>query len=253
MAMGFLFAMLLISRMCRFNGQNSEFYSSLVTWILISAILGARIAYVLEHWQLEFKDSPMSIFRIDRGGLMFYGGFIAAALATFAYAKLHGKKIFEVTDVLVTVLPLGHMFGRIGCFFHGCCYGDRTGSIFGVSFPSQSPAWIQQLNDGLISRSATCSLPVIPVQLVEAGLNLLMFLVLYKLYRRAFRHRGIATAFYLISYASVRFITEYLRGDSRLTVGGFSIGQTISIGLFATGMAIFLLRRRDSRLPDQES
>lgn len=246
MAMGFLFSMMFISRMCRYNGQKSELYSSLVTWLLVCAILGARIAYVIEHWHSEFIGDPLAVFRIDRGGLMFYGGFIGAALLTLVYARICRKKLFEITDVLLTVLPLGHVFGRIGCFFHGCCYGGRTDSILGVSFPAHSPAWEQQLADGLISRSASCSLPVLPVQFFEASLNLLIFFVLYRMYRRAYRHQGVITAVYLMSYGSVRFLTEFLRGDDRFSMGGFSIGQTISIAVFMLGVGIFIFRKRDN-------
>lgn len=246
MAMGFLLAWHFIGRMCKRNGQDANFYSSLTTWLLVSAILGARIAYVIEHWDAEFAQNPMAVFRIDRGGLMFYGGFIGATLFTLVYARYQRKKIFEISDVLLTVLPLGHMFGRIGCFFHGCCYGGRTDSFLGVSFPANSPAWFQQLEDGLITRSASETLPVLPVQLIEAALNLLVFAVLYRMYFRAFRHRGLITAIYLISYASVRFITECLRGDERFAVAGFSIGQTISVIIFCVGGAIYFCRRKST-------
>ena len=242
MALGFLFGWMAAVRLCRRTGQNADGLTSLLTWLMVSAVFGARTAYVLEHWSSEFADNPFAIIRVDQGGLMFYGGLIAAALVLLLYARIYRQHLFQITDVVLAVVPLGHAFGRLGCFMHGCCYGKLTQSCIGVSFPKDSPAWWEQVSAAppLLTQAALRSLPVIPTQLIESAANVILFAVLFTLYPKRHAARGFITGCYLISYAVLRFIIEYLRGDPRLAVGPFSISQTISLGLLLLGL--FCLR-----------
>jgi len=213
---------------------------------MVSSVIGARTAYVWEHWTAEFADHPFDILRIDQGGLMFYGGLIAAALVLALYARVYRRHLFQITDLVLAVVPIGHAFGRLGCFMHGCCYGKITQSCVGVAFPSHSPAWWEQVSatPPLIAQTALTSLPVIPTQLIESAANLVLFVVLYRLYPQRCSQRGFITGCYLVSYATLRFGIEYLRGDPRLALGPFSISQTISLGILALGiMCLFYARR----------
>jgi phosphatidylglycerol:prolipoprotein diacylglycerol transferase len=249
MAVGFLLGWQAAVWLCRRTGQDAERLTSLLTWLMLSAVIGARAAYVAEHWRAEFADQPLAILRIDQGGLMFYGGLIAAALLLVVYARLHRQNLLEVTDLVLAVVPLGHALGRLGCFMHGCCYGRVTASWLGVSFPKGSPAWWEQTaaNPPLIPQTALCSLPVIPTQLIECVANLALFAALYTLYPKRHRQAGFISGGYLIGYALLRFLIETLRGDPRLAVGLLSIGQLISLGVFATGAGCLLYARRRGR------
>jgi phosphatidylglycerol:prolipoprotein diacylglycerol transferase len=246
MALGFLFGWQAAVWLCKRTGQNADQLTSLLTWLMLSAVLGARTAYVLEHWTAEFAARPLDILRIDQGGLMFYGGLISAALVLALYARVYGQHLFQVTDLVLAVVPVGHAFGRLGCFMHGCCYGKLTSSCVGVAFPSHSPAWWEQVSatPPLIAQTALNSLPVIPTQLFESAANFILFIALYRLYPARHRQRGFITGCYLVSYAVLRFCIEYLRGDPRLAVGPFSISQTISLGLLALGAVCLAYARR---------
>lgn len=180
MALGFLLSWIAAVRLCKKTGRRSDQLSNLITWLMITAIVGARAAYVMEHWTAEFSSNLLGILRVDQGGLMFYGGLIAASGTLAVYARYTGQKLFEVTDLILAVVPLGHALGRIGCFCHGCCYGRITKSALGVCFPKFSPAWWEEVNavPPLISQNAAQSLPVIPTQLIEACANLFLFVVL---------------------------------------------------------------------------
>ena len=246
MALGFLFGWQAAVWLCKRTGQDSDSLTSLLTWLMISAVLGARTAYVLEHWTAEFADQPLDVLRIDQGGLMFYGGLTAAAFVLALYARVYRQHLFQITDLVLAVVPIGHAFGRLGCFMHGCCYGKITRSCIGVDFPSHSPAWWEQSSatPPLIAQTALQSLPVIPTQLIESAANLVLFIVLYRLYPSRYQQRGFITGCYLVSYAALRFCIEYLRGDPRLAVGPFSISQTISLGLVGLGVYCIAQSRR---------
>ena len=253
MALGFLGGWLAAHRLSRKTGQNAEYLSSLVTWLMLAAIVGARLAYVIEHWRSEFADHLAAIARVDQGGLMFYGGLIGAALLMVSYARVYRRQFLALTDLIVTVLPLGHMFGRLGCFFHGCCYGKITDSFLGVCFPRESPAWYEQVAavPPLLAPTAPQSLPVIPTQLIEAAANALLFVVLYRLYPRSYKTPGLLSGIYLLSYAVLRFAVEYLRGDPRVAFGPFSVGQVISLGIFMCGLGcLWRARGQGGRTPE---
>ena len=247
MALGFLFGWQAAVWLCKRTGQNADSLTSLLTWLMISAVLGARAAYVLEHWSSEFADNPLAVVRVDQGGLMFYGGLLAAAIPLVAHALVYRKHLFQITDLVVAVVPIGHAFGRFGCFMHGCCYGKITHSGLGVAFPKGSPAWWEQVSatPPLIPQSALESLPVIPTQPIESAANALLFVLLFTLYPRMHKRLGFISGCYLICYATLRFGIEYLRGDPRLAVGPFSISQTISLGLLFLGLFCLTYSRKE--------
>ena len=179
---------------------------------------------------------------------MFYGGLLLSVAVFFAWCAIKRENVFRLSDMLVVAIPLGHAFGRVGCFFYGCCYGRISDSAFAVSFPRGSPAWYEQLNGGLIAPSALESLPVLPTQLVEAAAALVLFAVLAMVcLRTAKTMPGFVSGCYFAGYALVRFPLEWLRGDPRAAVGPFSISQAISLGLLLGGfslMAVALSRRK---------
>ena len=246
MALGFLLGWQAAVWLSKRTGQDADKLTSLLTWLMVSAIVGARTAYVLEHWTAEFADNPLAILRVDQGGLMFYGGLITAAIPLLIHARIYRKHLFQITDLVLAVVPIGHAFGRFGCFMHGCCYGKITHSGWGVCFPKGSPAWWEQAyaTPPLVPQTALESLPVIPTQLIESAANLLLFAALFTLYPKRHTRPGFISGCYLIGYALLRFGIETLRGDPRLAVGPFSISQTISLGLLLLGASCLVYSTR---------
>jgi len=230
MAAGFLVCWTIIERL---SGRRD--LSNLVLALMVSGVLGSRIAYVIEHWKTEFAADPAKIIRIDQGGLMFYGGLVLALVVFFAWCLRHRESILGMSDLLSAVVPLGHAFGRVGCFFYGCCYGRDSDAWCAVTFPAGSPSWYEH-GQRLVS--------VLPTQLFEAVALLVLFAVLMAIWRIPERRRGLVTGVYMIGYAAIRFGMEYLRGDPRAAVGPFSISQTISIGLACVGAAFILAGHR---------
>lgn len=238
-ALGLLATLCVATWLRRREGAPTEHLQNLALWMIVSGVFFSRVAYVVEHWS-EFAEQPFyAVLRIDQGGLMFYGGFLGAIVALLVYARARRESFLGLSDLICTVLPLGHALGRIGCFFFGCCHGRLADSAFGVSFPRNSPAWVLQVGEGLIPETATKSLPVLPTQLFEAGANLLVFLLLLFLYRRGNRRDGFIAGLYVMLYAVMRFLLEYTRGDERYTTFlSLSISQTIAAGLFLLGAGV---------------
>jgi len=216
--------------------------------MLVSGIVGARLEYVREFWGREFAANPLAVLKVWQGGLVFYGGLILAILVFFVWCRVRRERVTPVADIFVTIIPLAHAFGRVGCFFYGCCYGRVSACACAVAFPRRSPAWAAQVEGGLIPESAPASLPVLPTQLFEAAAVLCLFAVLFFVYLRNWKRRpGLTTGCYLVGYACIRFGLEFLRDDLRQRVGSLSIGQTVSIGLFVLGISFVLVSLLRSR------
>lgn len=235
MAIGFLLSWKLIERL-----SPRRDLGNLLVALMIAGVVGARTAYVIENWSVEFANDWAAIIQVWRGGLVFYGGLILAVLTFFVWCRLKRCAILDIANLLSVALPLGHACGRIGCFFYGCCYGRVSSSAWAVAFPVHSPAWCEQVRTGAISSAASASLRVLPTQLFEAAALLVLFAILLAVYRQVRRY---SAAIYLVGYGFIRFGLEYLRGDPRAEIGPFSIGQTISFGVVALGGLFFICER----------
>jgi phosphatidylglycerol:prolipoprotein diacylglycerol transferase len=182
---------------------------------------------------------------VQRGGLVFYGGFIGATLAGLWFARRKMIPAARLADILAPSIALGNVFGRIGCLLFGCCYGRTCDLPWGIRFPAGSLAQRQHFLYGLAGENAP-SLPVHPVQLYDAALNLLLYIALAALYRRK-RFDGQVFAAFLIGYAVTRSLAEMFRGDysGAHRHGGFTPAQLVSAGIFAAGLGLwFALAKR---------
>jgi len=247
LALGFLAGLGNWALLARREGKSFTYCSDLLFWIMLSGIVGARLAYVMSDFK-NFVRNPLEILQVYLGGLIYYGGFFAAGIAMFVFARMHRERILSLLDFVVTSVPLGHFFGRIGCFLNGCCHGKEYTGSFAVTFPgfpNESPAWIAQYGARHIDRYALRSLPAHPVQLYEAAFNLFVFALVVLTYRRR-KREGTTTAVYLLAYPLGRFALEFLRGDERMRwpAVGLSVAQILSIVLFVTGLVLLLLPGR---------
>lgn len=183
----------------------------------------------------DFIENPENGFHLT-GSITFIGGLIGGAVCFLLIWLILRKRVDGRLTDLLTLAPcaitLAHGFGRIGCFFSGCCYGVPTDSFLGIQFPDMST-------------------PVHPTQLYEAVFLFMLFGVLtYLLLGRGFRHN---MSVYLIAYGVFRFLIEYLRGDHRgELVNGFSPSQFWSLLMIALGVGlIFIVRYLEKRTPQK--
>ncbi|MCL2144289.1 MAG: prolipoprotein diacylglyceryl transferase [Endomicrobia bacterium] len=223
-ALGFFAATLYVSKTAKPDIISQDSLYSLFLYAIIAAIAGARLLYVLTNLG-EFVKSPLDIFKVWHGGLVYYGGFIVAVSYVVWYTKRKKILLSRLSDAIAPALGLGHFFGRIGCFFAGCCYGKVCGLPWAVTFKN---------SDTL----ALHGVPLHPVQIYEAAANLIIFIILH-LYNKKEHLAGKTFALYLIIYAVLRFILEFFRGDYRgAAFAGLSIAQAVSAGLLIIGITI---------------
>ena len=221
----------------RREGRDINFCSDLLLWIMVAGIVGARLAYVASDPRY-FMARPERVFLLTQGGLIYYGGFIGAGIGIVLFAYRRRERPLALLDFIIPSVPLGHVFGRIGCFLNGCCFGQRWDGPLAVCYPRDSFAWQAHVDAGWIQKNSS-SLPVHPVQLYEAAANAMLYLLLVW----AFRHRrreGQVLALYLTTYPVARFLLEGWRGDERLRWAGLTAAQELSLALFVIGCGFWL-------------
>ena len=241
-AIGFLLATVLIT-MNRKRADMSENQASTLVFIaIIGGVLGSRITYVVQNWSTQFKDNFFEVFRIDHGGLVFYGGFFLAIAGIIVYCRKSKLDMVRVLDVFTPAIAVGHAMGRIGCFLNGCCFGNVTHSCLGVHYPVGSAAWVK------FSGAA-----VHPVQLYETCGNILLAVIMFVLLRRT--KRGVPLASYLTLYGILRFSDEFFRGDhshDQLWLGIFTPAQTVGLLLIPAGICTLIYFARKNGKEDNQ-
>jgi phosphatidylglycerol:prolipoprotein diacylglycerol transferase len=206
-------------------------------YIIISALIGAKLLLLLTEFR-SFWDNPRELLTLVWSGGVFYGGLILAVIVAFWYIRRIGLPLWTTCDVFAPGIALGHVIGRFGCFFAGCCYGKPTSLPWGITFTDPFTA----LNVG-----TPLNVPLHPTQLYEAGAEALILGLLLLTESRGRRFAGRTFWLYVFLYAVSRYIIEIFRDDPRGMVGSFSTSQFISIVLapLAVGMLLYLARRHE--------
>ena len=228
-ALAFVVAMWLAGREAERRGLDPRMIQDLGFLVLIAAIVGARLFFVLIEWR-HFSENPSQIIQIWKGGLVFYGGFTAAALAGVLYVRTKGLPTWEIGDVVAPALALGQALGRVGCLFAGCCYGAQCDLPWAVTFSDPRSL-------------APLGIPLHPAQLYAAAANFATFAVLYWVARPRQRSAGQLLGLYLVLYPITRFLLEFLRDDPRGALGVLSTSQALGIPLLAVGLWVLYTRR----------
>lgn len=205
----------------------------LILSIVGFAVLGAS-AFVMNSLFHSIEKKEIAI-----GGITWLGGVIwtfpCMILLIHKFCPRVKGEALRYFNLLVPGIALAHGFGRIGCFLGGCCYGKRTDSIFGVSFPEGSAAAKQYPAIG------GGSLPVLPTQLFEAVFELALFIAMMLLYKKLSKH---FLELYAFSYGTFRFLMEFARGDDRGATGMIlSPSQIMSVILILMGVLVLLYNK----------
>lgn len=193
--------------------------NTLFLLIFIAAFVGGKVFLFFED-PSHYLGNPKSL--LTGRGFVFYGSFLFAVPAMLWFFWKHKLHTYAMLDVMAITTCLVHMFGRIGCFMAGCCYGTVTTSLLGVTYTHEA------------CQANPMHTPLHPTQLYEAAYIFLVMLGLLVIRdRRTFY--GQLFLLYLLFYAVGRYVLEFFRGD---TARGFIIENVLSHSQF-TALLIF--------------
>ncbi len=207
------------------NKFKSKEFDNLISYLIVSIILGGRIGYVI-FYNLEFYISnPLEIFKIWQGGMSFHGALIGIIVGTYIFSNQEKKTTLIFLDIIACVSPIGIFLGRIANFVNGELIGKASNIAWGVVFPNVDMT------------------PRHPSQLYEAFLEgIILFLILNFVITRKYYKIGTCSYLFLISYGFLRIISEFFREpDAHIgyLFSFISTGTLLSIIMIFIGIFMF--------------
>jgi phosphatidylglycerol:prolipoprotein diacylglycerol transferase len=223
---GFLIAWALLSLRVRHSTRvTQEQLSDLLFYSALGIIIGGRLGYVLFYDWSTFFHHPLMVFQTWKGGMSFHGGLLGVILVLFWQARKDRRPLFELTDLVAPVVPVGLGLGRIGNFINDELWGRVTDVPWAMSFPNAGP----ELRH--------------PSQLYECGLEGVTLFVLLWLYSSKPRPAGAVSGLFLLGYGLMRFFVEFFRApDAQIGYlwAGATEGQMLSLPMIVLGVALLL-------------
>jgi phosphatidylglycerol:prolipoprotein diacylglycerol transferase len=220
-ALGFVFAYLALRKAAKHKklSLSEEDIDSLVVWLIIGVVLGARIFEILFYQSGYYFSHPSEIIAVWKGGLSFHGGLVGAAVTAYLFAKKKKLSFLRLADILVIPAALALVFGRIANFINAEVIGKPTSLPWAVQFPQ----------DHLYRH---------PSQLYEALKNFLIFFILLKTKEHK---EGYLLGLFLFLYGILRFLIEFVK-EPEAMIGPLTMGQILGIPMIIVG--VYLLYKK---------
>lgn len=234
LAAAYLLGLKLAMVRAKARGLDEARVLDLGIYIIISALVGAKLLLVVTDFKTYISD-PSELMTLLRSGGVFYGGLILAVSVALWYIRKIGLPLWTTTDVFAPGIALGHVVGRFGCFFAGCCWGKPTDVAWAITFTNPYAA----ANVG-----TPLNVPLHPTQLYEAGAEALILALLLATEKKGRPYPGRTFWVYMLLYAISRFIIEFYRNDPRGAVLMFSTSQFISLVLAPLAVVMLVLLSR---------
>ena len=205
---------------------DSNLFDDLISYIILSMILGGRIGYIIFYNGSYYFNNPINIFKIWEGGMSFHGALVGVIIGTYLFSKKIKISTFFFLDIIASVAPIGIFFGRIANFINSELYGKPSNFFWSVTFPKID----------MLARH--------PSQLYEALLEgLVLFLILITVILKKSIRIGLCSSLFMILYGVFRILAEQFR-EPDTQIGYlfdlFSMGSFLSFTMILTGLFIFI-------------
>ncbi len=234
-AIGFLAGIYTVRKLSVMAKMDPDKNADLAFWLLLYGFIGARVLFIITRLDY-FLSNPGDMVKVWEGGLVFFGGLIAATGYAFYFFRKHNLNLWSMTDVFIPGVVVAHAFGRLGCLAAGCCYGRPTDMPWGIHLHSE-----------LVDETLR-GLPLHPTQLYESSSLFILYFGLLYIFKNK-RFDGQVGLTYFMIYPIIRSIIEIYRGDSIrgfIIDGVLSTSQFISILIFAGALFMLLLRLKQT-------
>jgi len=225
----------LSARFAEKRGISADDVYSAAFWIVGGGILGARLAHVIDRWDY-YAAEPAKILAIYEGGLAIWGGMVAGGIGGWLYTRRYNVPFWRFADSVAHGALFGQAIGRVGCIVNGDVAGKPTN---GWGFVYTNP-------NALLPRPEYFNTPTHPYPLYEMGLDLLLFGLLFLVWRHV-KLDGAVFLAYCVGYSMIRFFLTYTREEA-LFLFGLQQAQVFSLLTVIVAAYLFLyLRGRRGR------
>ena len=231
-SLALLLCLFLVLRLAKSRGLNSDQIYDLAFWSVLGGIIGARLYEVfILNWSY-YAANLSAIVKIWEGGLAIHGAIIGGATAVWLWARVNRQNFWQLVDLIALAMPLGQAIGRWGNYFNQELFGYPTNWPIGLPIAKN---WRPLGWENFTYFQ--------PTFLYESLLDLILFLILLLIFQKIKTRNGTIFLFYLIGYAVIRFLMEFLRLDPTSTLGPWRWPQFISLLIFF--LALIVLFRRN--------
>ena len=208
--------------------------------MLILGLVGARVLYVILNWKSQFASAPASALKLWEGGLAVHGAILFGLLYMLYFCKRHKIKPLVLADVLAPSFAIAYVFGRIGCFLNGCCYGGEC---------DPKLPWAMSFHkEGFSDAVKLYTPPSHPTQLYAVLFNLAFFAILL-LWERKSPRPGELFFGYVALYGVYRYIVDIFRiGGTSATLSPhtfLSLAQVASLAMIVLGVGVVMWLHRN--------
>lgn len=248
---GFVSGLWLSRIRARRIGLDPEIFSDISFWLLLSGVVGGRVAYLGQYWRTFFAKSQtlpeylLASVNLTEGGLVLIGALVGGAVGFFLFCRIRKLPALLMVDVIMPGVFVGVGFGRIGCLLNGCCFGDSCDLPWAIQFPRGSVPFLDLVNRGLLNPNAPFTMPLQPTQVYSSIDGFLLGTILWNLFPLRTRN-GQLLGMGCMMYACTRFLIEFIRNDEPGRFGtSLTISQWYSMGLFVIGatLLVWLFRK----------
>jgi len=213
-----------------------EVITNLLVVLVIAAVIGGKFFFFLERPGFYFNNFDVFL-KTFSSGFVFYGSLLFAIPAMIWFFRYQNLPVAQMIDIMAITAAIVQAFGRMGCFFAGCCHGLPTESLFGVTF-----------SDPHCSADPLYT-PLHPTQLYEVFMLVSIALIL-SFYKRYKKFQGELFIIYLVLYAVGRSIIEVFRGDEArgfVMNGLLSHSQFIALLVFLASVVIYFFMYKNEK------
>lgn len=198
--------------------KKQKVYISVIGLSSCGMIIMAKLFGILTYLLNQLANGEQITVKgaFEQSGIVYFGGLLGFCIWYLFACKINNIKLIDTSDEMAICIPLFHVFGRIGCFFAGCCYGIEYHGIGAVLYNNGSDITYR-----------------LPVQLIEAVFELVLFCMMICLYTKHIKmHKNYYLMLYFECYAVFRFFMEFIRADvNRGKYGVFTFSQYVCICL----------------------
>ena len=211
-------------------GIKTEDVMGAALWAIPMGIIVSRLIHVIDRFDY-YVDNPGRILGLE--GLTIYGAILGGLLGSWIYCRIRRGSFAPLADLGAPGILLAQAIGRVGCIINGCCYGEPTTLPWGFVYP--------HVGSGAVH----------PTQLYELLGDLVIFALLFWVFRGHLRPSGSLLALYLALYSALTFTVRFWRGDTEQFLGPLQEGQLIAILVFIAA-AIWLVVKKAHWVSERE-
>ena len=230
-AVGFLLAVLYVTRRSKEFGIKSDDLVDMLIYAVPTAMICARLYYVVFNFSL-FRDNLPAVIRIWDGGIAIYGAVIGGVLAAYIFSRVRRINLPAILDISSLGLLIGQALGRWGNFVNREAYGAVTDAFLRMGIYVNENGVLRQIF-------------VHPTFLYESLWNAAGFVFLHLFSKKLRRYDGQIFLMYLAWYGLGRGFIEGLRTDSLYLFGtGLRISQVLGFSSCLAALVFLALNRK---------